>query len=163
MNIVSITDTKGTRSGGWSGNAGRTYKLELQVITDDPNMGIRSVIQALGFRNGDWYRWPLVGTANEWDYGSFIQSIQAQEVADDGKQWRVSLDFAPFDWTTQGGATTEAAADGRFDPFKVPPRSGGPPRSSTARRSRTPTASRSSTPRMTPSTRPSARTTPGPC
>jgi len=85
-------------------------------------MGPRAVLRGLGLRNGDFYRFPLTTTAVEWDYASFIQSMDCSEEAEDGKQWKVTLQYGPFDWTSQGGATTEAASDGRFDPFAVPPK-----------------------------------------
>jgi len=122
MNILAIYDLKGGRSISWSGQSGRQYKLELRVLTDDPNMGPRAVLRGLGLRNGDFYRFPLTTTAVEWDYASFIQSMDCSEEAEDGKQWKVTLQYGPFDWTSQGGATTEAASDGRFDPFAVPPK-----------------------------------------
>lgn len=121
MAIISIADTKDGQSVAWSGQQGRVYANSLVVVTDDAAMGPRAVLAALGLRNGDFYRFPLAGTAAEWDYGSFIQSLSCKKAAEDGKQWLVEVQYGPFDWQTQGGAVAEAAAVGMFDPMRVPP------------------------------------------
>jgi hypothetical protein len=120
VQIVSIGDIKGGRSASWSGQAGRSYTQQIRVITDDPTMGPRAVAKALDNKIGRYYEHPVTTTTTEWDYGSFQQSIDMREEGDDGKQWLITLTYAPFNWVEQGGATTEAAAEGQTDPFKVP-------------------------------------------
>jgi len=120
VGIVSIHDVKGNRSVSWSGQGGRSYSQQLRVITDDPTMGPRAVAKALSFRVGAQYAHPLTSTATEWDYGNYLQGFDIKEESDDGKQWLCTLTYGPFNWTEQGGATTEAAAEGQTDPFKVP-------------------------------------------
>lgn len=120
MQIVSITDVRGNRSLSWSGQGGRSYSQQLRVITDDPTMGPRAVAKALSFKVGASYVHPITTTATEWDYGNYLQGFDLKEEGDDGKQWLCTLNFGPFNWTEQGGATTEAASEGQTDPFKVP-------------------------------------------
>jgi len=120
--IVSIKDVKGNRSLSWSGQGGRSYSQQLRIITDDPTMGPRAVAKALSFRVGAQYSHPITSTATEWDYGNYLQSFDLHEEGDDGRQWLCTLNFGPFNWVEQGGATTEAAGEGQTDPFKVPPK-----------------------------------------
>ena len=121
MAIVSIHDSKDGQDISWSGQSGRVYSNSLIVLTDDASMGPRAIVKALGLRNGDYYRFPWATTATEWDYSSFIQQMSAKKTADDGRQWLVELEYGPFDWTGIGGATADAAAEGRIDPFAIPP------------------------------------------
>lgn len=128
MGIVSISDTKGSRALSWSGQAGRQYTLEVLVVTNDPTMGPRAVLKALSLQNGMYYRFPwyannqLNPSPTEWDYASFIQSLDLKEEANDGCQWRATLQFGPFDWSSQGGFTGSGdAADGVSNPFAIPP------------------------------------------
>lgn len=121
MQVISIDDVKGNRSLSWSGQGGRTYSLQLRVITDDPTMGPRSIQTALGLRIGDQYVHPLMTSRTEWDIGSYIQSFEIREEGDDGKQWICTLNYGPFNWAEQGGATSEAS-DGKTSPFDIPPK-----------------------------------------
>ena len=123
MQILSITDSIDGQAGSWSGKGGRVYTNSLIVITDDARVGPRAVVQGLGLSNGDSYRYPVAPgtTAVEWDYGSFIDSVDAAKDAEDGCQWKVTIKYLPFDWASQGGATGAAAALGQFDPFAIPP------------------------------------------
>ena len=122
MQIVSLTDVKGNRSGDWNAQSGRSYQSQLRIITDDPTMGPRAIAKALSLRFGDYYQHPLTTTPTEWDYGSYVQSIGLKEEGDDGKQWLCSLTYGPFNWAEQGGATSEAASEGQTNPFNVPPK-----------------------------------------
>jgi hypothetical protein len=120
VQIVSISDVRGNRSLSWSGQGGRSYTQQLRIITDDPTMGPRAVAKALSFKVGAQYSHPITTSATEWDYGNYLQGFDLKEEGDDGKQWLCTLDFGPFNWAEQGGATTEAAGEGQTDPFKVP-------------------------------------------
>lgn len=122
MIIKSISDPlNGSRSLSWSGQNGRTYSYQVRVQTDDPTMGMRAVAKGLGLRIGTYYSHPLFsGVPTEWDYTCYLQSFDLKEEGDDGMQWLCTLNYGPFNWTEQGGATTEAAAEGQTDPFKVP-------------------------------------------
>jgi hypothetical protein len=127
MAIVSISDTKGSRALSWSGQSGRVYTLEVLIVTDDATMGPRQVLKSMGMNNGDHYRFPLYVNnqsnpdPTEFDWGSFVQSLDLKEEAADGKQWRATIQYAPYDWGSQGGYTTEGASEGVFDPFAIPP------------------------------------------
>jgi hypothetical protein len=122
MQILSINDVKGGRALSWSGQAGRSYTQQVRVITDDPAFGPRMVAKALGFRVGASYAHPLTTPATEWDYTCYLQGFDCKEEGDDGKQWLFTLNYGPFNWVEQGGATTETASEGKTDPFAVPPK-----------------------------------------
>lgn len=129
MGIVSISDTKGSRGLSWSGQSGRQYSLEVLIVTDDPTMGPRALLKNLGIKNGDNYQFPLYqpGTVNknanpsEYDLSSFVQSLDIKEEASDGKQWRATIQYGPFDWTGQGGYSGSGAEDSVQSPFAIPP------------------------------------------
>lgn len=140
MAILDVYHVKGERSVSWSAN-GREYQQHIRVITDSPLTGQRAVIKALSLGAGDgspmlllgqYYQFPHPVTgdaATEWDYGSFLQSIEGREEGDDGKQWLLTLSYAQYDLRTMAGATTTITwvdgtpvlADGVLNIFEAPP------------------------------------------
>ncbi|OJW11209.1 MAG: hypothetical protein BGO49_11120 [Planctomycetales bacterium 71-10] len=117
--IVEIVDVKS--KGGWSLDGGRTYSIELQVQTDDLDVGPKAVIDALHLWEANTYRWPFVEAAKESDPRSFLQSVEADEVGlgQDGAVWKVTLAFAPRDPSKDDRGPIDE--DGSRDPFAARP------------------------------------------
>lgn len=122
MSII-VTEQKGNRSGGWSLQGGRTYSITCRVETDNPLIGPRAAMRSVGVDAGAFYRFPLSGTALEWDYAAFLNSIDAREIADDGMSWDVTLAYAQISPKDQAGGDGEGANAGAFilSPFAVKP------------------------------------------
>lgn len=98
MAIVSVGEKKGVRSGSKNELWQRTFTRVFQVITDTPTDGPLAVMEAVDPLTG--VAVPAVGasysTGYEYDDGSFVQSLKAQEVSEDGKQWDVSVEYGPY-------------------------------------------------------------------
>lgn len=111
--ILSVDDyVEGSRGGQWSISPStdiircdRTYQNKLKVITSSKYIGAAQIIQSFGLQLGQTYQFPLVaGSPTENDTGSYLQSINAVNVSEDGVQWLVTLDYAPFDINYQLGS-----------------------------------------------------------
>ena len=134
--LLRVENTKGPgmRSASWAvpssatfqGN--RQYAIQLKVQTSSWFVGPLQIIKQCGLQIGDFYQWPITeinGTNSlpaqpiEQDTGSFLQSIKVEEDSEDGMQWKISLDYSPFDVAHELGVTN--AADGAFSPLEMPP------------------------------------------
>lgn len=118
---ITVKEIKGSRRFGWTPQGGRTFSLQVRVITDDPNIGPRAVSRSLGVDAGAYYKSPLA-SPNEWDYGAWLSSVEGSEENDDGKSWIVSLGYSPFNWQElQGGKEGDSASTFTANPFNAPP------------------------------------------
>jgi hypothetical protein len=71
-----------------------TYTRVFQVETDAPRVGPKAVIEAVPVAIGDPYE-----TDTEADAASFARAFQARRISDDGCEWEVIVDYAPYDVT----------------------------------------------------------------
>lgn len=101
-------------SGGWSLQGGKTFKVDVWAECDTPT-GPDTVIETAGFKVGDVYSWPLVGTALETNSYLFIQSIDIQPDSEDSLRYKMTVQYGPLNPSQEG------TDDGVYDPFAVPP------------------------------------------
>ncbi len=107
--ITGIADDyePGSRSAEWSIDEvrlNRTYTNRLKVTTASRFVGPLQIIGATGLRLGVSYAFPLFsGPATENDTGSFLQSIKCDLDSEDGRQWKVTLTYEPYDVVHQLG------------------------------------------------------------
>lgn len=122
MSII-VDEIKGTRRGGWSADGGRSYSLAVRVQTGDPTIGVRAALRSVGVDAGAYYRFPLAGAATEWDYGVWLNSIEATDEDEDGKSWIVSLGYKQVDWAGQAGGSGGGSDAAGFvaNPLNIPP------------------------------------------
>lgn len=122
MSII-VTERKGERSAGWNLQGGRSYTLVCRVETDNPLIGPRSAMMAVGVEAGAFYRFPLSGTAVEWDFAAYLTAIDAREVSEDGKSWDVTLSYSQTSPQDQAGGSGGGAMPGAFilSPFNIKP------------------------------------------
>lgn len=108
VQLVADDYEPGTRKGSWSVDetrCNRNYVLRLKAITASSNIGAIQVIQSVGLLIGSSYSWPYYGDPTENDTGSYLQSIDVENTSDDGRQWAITLTYAPFDvWTLLGSS-----------------------------------------------------------
>ncbi len=118
MPIISIDETKQSSRAGWSVDGGRTYSLQVRVVTNDVNIGARAAMLACNVDVGSPYRFPLV-EPTEWDFGSTLTGISAEKEAEDGLSYLVTMDFGQFKATEEAGAQE----DNTFvvNPLNAPP------------------------------------------
>jgi hypothetical protein len=118
---IAVKEVKGSRRGGWNAQGGRTYSLNVQVITDDPTIGVRAALRSVGVDAGAYYKSPLA-SPNEWDYGAWLNNIEAAEASTDGKQWLVTLSYGTLNWQElNGGAQGDSASTFTANPMQAPP------------------------------------------
>lgn len=142
--ILSITNDNtetGLRSCTWSlkDQGGyvigwRQYTNNLTVITNTPFVGPIQIMQALIAQGGvlsQTYAFPVkeytpsiggnpIGTIpTEEDPGSFVQSVTMTQSAEDAMQWKVTINYAPFDVPHEMG--TSQVQNGSFEPTEEKP------------------------------------------
>lgn len=120
MGILSIKEYAGERGANWSVQSGRTYRITLDVLTDDELIGPRAIQLALGLSPSSTYRFPITTTKTEEDLGSYLQGVEVQTL-EGGLQHKVLLSFAPYDFKVDGGADNPQAASWIMAPFAAPP------------------------------------------
>jgi hypothetical protein len=120
-NGIKFIDPPDGCSGKWSVQGGRQYTATVLAVTASPRVGPWQVLQATGLRYGTYYRWPLCSVPpSEHDFGSFLQSIDVSRDAKDGKQWKLTFEFTPYDVNHEGGASDANSFDGKLSPFDKP-------------------------------------------
>jgi len=119
LQVTSISDL-GTHS-GWSLQEGWNYSAELRIETDDPNVGAKTVADALNLFAGMTYRWPLTKTAVETDPRCVLNDVTLERSSPDGKQWRATLSFKPRSWEGKDPERGPVDANGDRDPFQARP------------------------------------------
>lgn len=105
MAIINLEAVKGAVSHSATVNGGRTYAVQLLAEVDDLVTGpiaIRNQLAALGYFPGSTYRWPLAGPIAEQDLGSFLRGLEVEPSAEDGLQYRVTLNYGPNDPAQEG-------------------------------------------------------------
>lgn len=118
--VASIAEdyAPASRRGSWAADEtriNRTYSTRLKVTTTRFDLGPLGVINALGVRIGDSYRFPIYSSvATETDTGSFVQSIEVEQDAEGGCQWAVTIEYGPFDVPALLG--TNYVSQGIIDP-----------------------------------------------
>lgn len=118
---IIVEEIKGSRKAGWTPQGGRSYSLAVQVLTDDWAIGPRAALRSVGIDAGAHYAHPI-GAPNEWDYGAFLNGIEATEDGDTGKKWIVNLTYGTINWQElQGGKDGDSAATFTSNPFSAPP------------------------------------------
>lgn len=99
----------GARGGEWGVDevrCNRAYTNRLKVETTSKYTGPLQIMASIGAHIGDTYRFPYsASTPTETDTGSFLQKIRADLASEDGLQWSVTLEYAPFDVVHQLGVT----------------------------------------------------------
>jgi hypothetical protein len=120
-NGIKFIDVPDGSSGKWSIKGGREYTVEVIAVTSSARVGPRQVLASTGLRYGNYYRWPICSTSIEWDFGSFLQDIDLRRDSKDGKQWKLSMTFQPYDVNHEGGADDSNSFDGKVNPFNQPP------------------------------------------
>jgi hypothetical protein len=118
---IEFHDTKQGSQGRWSVKGGREYTILVEARCPNARYGAKRVMAATGLRYGNYYRWPICSTANEFDYGSFLQDLDLRRTSKDGKIWELTLQFSPYDVNHEGGATDGLSFDGKVSPFLIPP------------------------------------------
>jgi hypothetical protein len=94
MGVVSVDEIRGPRTGTQGRDWTRTYTRAFRVITDDPNIGPRTVAMAVGLQIGDHYQ---NSDGSEHDNGSYVMDIAVAEEGEDGKSWIVTYSYGPYD------------------------------------------------------------------
>lgn len=107
--VVSDDYEPGSRRGTWGVDEvrlNRTYMNRLKAVTSSATIGPAQVIAATGAVIGMVYQFPYAGLSpTEKDTGSYLQSITAENTSEDGKQWSIVLEYAPFDvWSLLGNS-----------------------------------------------------------
>lgn len=120
-NGITFKDLKQGSKGRWSVQGGREYTVKVMALTSGAHIGPQQVLTSTGVRFGDFYRWPICGLATEWDYGSFVNTIDLEPDAKDSKQWVITLEYKPFDVNHEGGSNDNVSYDGKVNPFTIPP------------------------------------------
>jgi hypothetical protein len=121
VDVIGEHPAPGSRRASWSADEtriNRTYTNQV-LVSCTQRAGPLAIISAIGVKIGDTYRFPLFsGTATESDTGSFVQSIEPESDSEDGRQWRVTIEYGPFDVPTMLG--TSYLAQGLVDPTEKP-------------------------------------------
>lgn len=118
--VLSVQEdyASGSRRGSWACDEtriNRTYSTRIKVQTLASTTGPLGIINSLGVKVGDTYRFPLYAAgATEIDTGSFVQSIEVEQESEDSKQWSVTIEYGPFDVPSILG--TSYASQGIIDP-----------------------------------------------
>ncbi len=110
--------------------ASRRYTNTLHVITNSPFVGplqVRDAILGTGGVQGATYRFPLPelngsggpSVPTEIDTGSFCQSIEIVQQAEDGMQYLVTLQYSPFDVGHELG--NSQVQNGSVNPIEMAP------------------------------------------
>lgn len=105
MAIINLEAVKGAVRHSATVEGGRTYSIELLAEVDSLATGpitIRDRLALLGYAPGSTYRWPLAGSVAEQDLGSFLRGIEVEPSAEDGLQYRVTLNYGPNDPAQDG-------------------------------------------------------------
>jgi hypothetical protein len=118
MPILEIDETKQSSRASWTVEGGRSYTLQVRIVTDDPAIGARAALLACNVDVGSHYRFPLV-SPTEWDFGSTLVGISAEKDGDDGRGYLVTLEFGPYKPLEQSGAENNNTFV--VNPLSVPP------------------------------------------
>jgi hypothetical protein len=102
---ITVDETKVQKRAGWSVQGGRTYSLQVRVISDEV-IGPRQAILACNIPVGSTYRFPLAADqpASEWDFGACLQSVSAESEFEDGLSYLVVFEYGPFSALDVAGA-----------------------------------------------------------
>ncbi len=116
--------------GGWF-LPDRKYTNTLRVFTTSPLVGpiqVQQAVLGIGAVQGAYYRFPLpelVGgaisltTPTEQDTGSFCQSMEIAQDAEDSRQWKVVLQYSSYDiFHELGGSNVQ---NGSINPIEMAP------------------------------------------
>lgn len=111
--------------------ASRRYTNTLRVFTNSPFVGpiqIQQAVLGIGAVQGSYYRFPLpelLGsnltptTPTEIDTGSFCQSIDIAQDAEDARQWLVTLNYGTYNINHELGNSN--VQNGSVDPLEMAP------------------------------------------
>jgi hypothetical protein len=118
MPILTINETKLSGRSSWTIEGGRTYTLQVRVITDDKRIGPRTAMLACNIGVGSPFRYPL-DDPGEFDYGSTLVGISAEKEGEDGLSYIVTMEFGPYKPLEQSGAENDNTFT--MNPLLVPP------------------------------------------
>ena len=105
MEVTSITETWGNRSGGIGEDFERKYTRSFQAVTDDPRVGpLQVMADARLPRLYTFY----VGPNGELDTGAFVTSVRPQQDAENPQVWEVTVEYG----TRSGVPGTQGGSDG---------------------------------------------------
>lgn len=99
MGIVSVEE-RHDRSGNWQRNYKRSYKRTFLVNTDSPDEDAVNVMYAIDPNTG--VQIPSLGVLyrgknGNFDGGAFCEDVSAECDDEDGKGWKVTCSYGPYD------------------------------------------------------------------
>jgi hypothetical protein len=121
------------QTGGWY-QANRQYTNTLRVFTSSPFVGpiqVQQAVLGIGCVQGAYYRFPLPElnpptaeltpptSPTEIDTGSFAQTIEIKQDADDARQWIVTIQYSSFDVAHEFGSSN--TQNGSINPLEMAP------------------------------------------
>lgn len=130
MGVTSVEECFGGRGGSINHLYERRYTRVFDVETDDPNTGPIAVRAHEDIpKIGDFYHGSGEPYGDEFDLGSFVNSVECQNTDETGTAWKVTVQYEPWDpfnddpslrkvRVTFGGERTERVVD--FDKNGVP-------------------------------------------
>ncbi|APW60491.1 hypothetical protein [Paludisphaera borealis] len=114
---ITVDETKQSSEMGWTTEGGRTYDLQVRVVTDDPTIGARAAVRAVNVDIGSTYRFPLAAPT-ETDYGAVLAGVSTTR-DEDGRGYLVTLRYGPFSPLDMAGNDTNGSLI--VNPLLVPP------------------------------------------
>lgn len=92
MQVTSVELKKNGTTARWDQTGQHTYTRTWVVLTDDPRVGAKAVLEATPVLTGQTY-----DTGSESDPRASCISIGATPTEEDGRQWEVVAEYGPYD------------------------------------------------------------------